>query len=174
MVWKCSCTHRTCFHLSLWHPGRAPGRHHMTISESLTCFSDPKVFSLKFSQKMKGCETAGVHSNSLPSCIADWGRSFLELHLCVTLLTCLNGKYSLFLLSDFFYYLPPPLFLPHSSFLPLWSGSSSRCFSSVLETISAGLVFSCSSSVRKLFNLGFNSLEQGGAICNPWVLITVS
>lgn len=44
------------FHQSLWHPGRAPGRHHMTIPESLTCFSDPKVFSLKFFPENEGLQ----------------------------------------------------------------------------------------------------------------------
>lgn len=36
-----------------------PGRHHITISESFTCFSDPKVLSLKSSPENEGMQKSG-------------------------------------------------------------------------------------------------------------------
>lgn len=83
LVWKCSCCAcRTCFHRSLRHPGRAPGRHHMTISESLTCFSDPKDFSLKFFPENEEMQNL-CSSGSFPFTVKLLCWSFQELFLCV-------------------------------------------------------------------------------------------
>lgn len=110
---------------SLWHPDRVPGRHHMTISESLTCFSDPKVFSLKFFP-----ENEGMHNLCSSSCRCSLPFTVKSQHwlgqilprtafMCESYwhlwLSWLNWKCSLFLLSDFFYYLFAPLFFPLSS-----------------------------------------------------------
>ena len=131
---------------------------------------------------MKGHKSLGSSSHSLSNCSANYGRSFQEPLLCVNpvdifaLLRILMENI-LSLLSSFWLFLFsfcssvfPSFFL----FPPPCSGSNSRCFSSVVETVSAGLHFSCNSLVRKLFNLGFNSLGQNRAVCNPCVLITVS
>lgn len=65
-------------------------------------------------------------------------------------------------------------FPPHFSLFPSSIILAPIPGSFAVETVSAAFHFSCNSSVRKLFNVGFDSLEQNKAICNPCVLIMVN
>lgn len=124
-----------------------PGRHHITISESSTCFSDPKVLSLK-SFPENGCKSLGNSScwlfpfaiklqcwlwqilSRTARVLESYWHLWLFWHILMENILSLLSSFWPFLFSSCSFVFPTFLLFPSP-----WSGSNSRCFSSVVETV---------------------------------------